>query len=149
TERRQALYAGGNRLQQRDERIGIGRLQALEAHAILLAERPHSSAPQCRDMAVAAQQTAHVAGERPHTAALAAFSAAHGGVGVWDVDETQAVDLDRAGLELDHLAVASKIIGALAVDLDGRESGWNLRDRAGEAREDRANVVGGGPRSAS
>ena len=35
----------------------------------------------------------------------------------------ERVDLDRARLELDRLAVARQIVGALAVDLDGREAG--------------------------
>src|SRR5262245_920814 len=99
-------------------------------------------------MPVAAEQAAHVAGERPHIGALATFGAQHGVVGVGDVDEAQAVDLDRTGLELDHLTVAREIIGALAVNLDGREARWDLRDRAGELREDRADVVDGGPCSA-
>src|SRR5262245_3134909 len=99
-------------------------------------------------MAEAAEQATHVAGERPHIGALAALGPEHGVVEVGDVDEAQAVNLDRAGLQLDHLAVAGEIIGALAIDLDGREARWNLRDGAGELRKDRADVVGRGPRSA-
>ena len=59
-------------------------------------------------------------------------------VGVGRVDQLQPVDLDRAGLELDRLAVAGEIVGALAVDLDGGKARRHLRDGAGEGRQQRA-----------
>jgi hypothetical protein len=105
-DRREALHAGGNRLQQTCERRGIGGLKPLEAHAILLAERADTGAPQRRDMTEAAEDAAHVAGERSHIGPLAAFGAEQGVVGIGNVDQAQAVDLDRAGLELDDLTIA-------------------------------------------
>ena len=68
-------------------------------------------------------------------------------VGVRDLDELEPVDLDRPRLELDHLAFAGEIIGALAVDLEGREARRHLLDGAGEARQQRADRLGVGPRS--
>ena len=43
----------------------------------------------------------------------------------------------RARRNLDGLALARQIVGALAVDLDRREARRHLLDRAGEARQQR------------
>src|SRR6202048_4455101 len=45
------------------------------------------------------------------------------------------VNLDRAGLQVDGFAVASEIIGALALDLDGGVLRRGLLDQAGESRQ--------------
>ena len=100
------------------------------------------------DMAEAAERAAHVAGERAHIGALAAFGLEHRVVGVGRLDQIEAVDVDRARLELHHLAVAGEVIGALAVDLDGREARRHLRDGAGEARQQRADRLGRRPQLA-
>ena len=44
------------------------------------------------------------------------------------------------GCEFDRLAGAGEIVGALAVDLDGREGRRALHDRAGEARQSAARL---------
>ena len=72
------------------------------------------------DMAVAAEQPADIARQRPDIGSLAAFGLEHRMVGVRLLDQGQVVDLDLAGLQLDDLAVAGDVIGALALDLDGR-----------------------------
>ena len=45
------------------------------------------------------------------------------------------VNLDRAGSQLDSLAVARQIVGALALDLDRGVSWRDLFDQPGEARQ--------------
>ena len=65
------------------------------------------------------KRAAQIAGQRADIGALAAFGLEHGVVGVRRLDERQAVDVDRPGCELDLLAVAGEVVGALAVDLDG------------------------------
>ena len=44
------------------------------------------------------------------------------------MDERDPVDLDRARLQFDHLAVAGEIVGALARDLDGGKARRHLLD---------------------
>ena len=50
-------------------------------------------------------------------------------------DDGERIDLDRTGFELDLLAVAGEVVGALARDLDRGELRRRLQDRAGEARQ--------------
>ena len=92
-------------------------------------------------MAETAEQAPHVARERAHIGALAALGLEHGAIRIGELgvlDQLEAMNLDRARFELDDLAVAREIVGALAVDLDGRVARRHLRDRAGEARQERA-----------
>src|SRR3984957_4599164 len=55
------------------------------------------------------------------------------------------VNLDRARLQLDDLAVPRQIIGALALDLDRRILRRGLLDHAGKLRQQVPNRRGGGP----
>src|ERR1051326_7553450 len=50
-------------------------------------------------------------------------------------EQLQPVNLDSARLQFDGLAVARQVVGALAVDLDGRKTRRNLLDRAGKTRQ--------------
>src|SRR3954453_1841405 len=90
-------------------------------------------------MPEAAERPAEVAGERPHIGALAALRLEHGALAGM-AHHRKPRDLDGAGLQLDGLAVASEIIGALALDLHRREAGRHLLDRAGEAGQERLYV---------
>src|SRR5260221_2203797 len=58
------------------------------------------------------------------------------------------VNLDRAGLQFDGLAVARQIISALALDLDSGILWWNLLDQAGEPRQQLGDRLRGGPQLA-
>src|SRR5260221_1735036 len=58
------------------------------------------------------------------------------------------VNLDRAGLQFDGLAVARQIISALAMDLDSGILWWNLLDQAGEPRQQLGDRLRGGPQLA-
>src|SRR4029077_14814902 len=49
--------------------------------------------------------------------------------------EREIVDVDRARLQHNLLAVAGEIVGTLALDLDGGEFRRHLRDRSGEGGE--------------
>ena len=53
------------------------------------------------------------------------------------------VNLDRARLQFDGLAVARQIIGALALDLDRGILRRDLLDQAGEARQQGPDRLGG------
>ena len=53
-------------------------------------------------------------------------------------DQIEAADLDLARRNVDRLAVAGQIVGALAGDLDGRELRRRLHDDAGIFRQQRA-----------
>src|SRR5262249_59800481 len=56
--------------------------------------------------------------------------------------QSEPVNLDRAGRDTPHLAVAREVIGALARDFYRREARRRLRDLAGEARQQRADGRG-------
>src|SRR5664279_1385144 len=90
-------------------------------------------------MAETAQSTAHVAGQRPHIGALAAFGVQYRVIGVGGGDQLQPGNFYRAGLKFHHLAVAGEVIGALAVDLDGGIARRHLLDGAGIGRQQSAN----------
>ena len=93
-------------------------LQLFQQNHGFFAEWPDCGPPQSTDMAKTAQSAAEIAGERPHIGAFAAFGFQHRMIGVGIVDELEAADLDRAGGEFHRFAVARKIVGALALDLD-------------------------------
>ena len=76
--------------------------------------------------ACAAQLAAHIPGESAHVGALAAFGFQHRRRPVGHVDEAEVFDHDPARLEHDQLAAAREVIGAVAVDLDGRKARRNL-----------------------
>ena len=80
----------------------------------------------------AAERAAHVASQRAHVGAFAALGLQHRRRRVRHVDEPQILDDDPARLEHHRLAAAGEVVGALAVDLDGRERRRHLADLAGE-----------------
>src|SRR5712671_2435500 len=88
-------------------------------------------------MSQTSEGPADIASKRAHIGAFAALGPEFGMVGIRDMDQLEPVNLDRAGLEIDRLAVAGEIVGALAVDLDRRILRRHLRDRAGVARQQR------------
>ena len=55
------------------------------------------------------------------------------------------MNLDLAGLQGDGFAVAGEVIGAFALNLDGRELRRGLQDRSGELRQQRLDRLGGRP----
>ena len=112
-----------------------GGLEGREAHGVRLVEGGNARAPQRDEMAEAAELGAHVAGQRAHVGALAAAGLEHGGVAVRHVEEGEGVDLHRSRFQLDDLARARQVVGAVAVDLDGGEGRRRLQDLAGEARQ--------------
>ena len=87
-------------------------------------------------MTIAAERPPEVARQRPHIGALAAIRLevrkVHAGL-----DERQSVDMDRARSDGEGFAVARPVVGARAVDLDGRIGRRGLLDEAGEARQQR------------
>ena len=97
-------------------------------------------------MAEAAERLAEVAGDAADVAALAAGHLEDGGVAVGRGDELEALDVERAGGEVEGLAGAGEVVGALAVDLDGGDLRRDLQDVAGEGGErgaDRRPASGG------
>src|ERR1041384_2434668 len=83
-------------------------------------------------MAATAQNAPHIAGQSANIGSLAAFGLENSVISVRGLDQGQIMNVHRAGLEHDLLAVARQIIGALALDLDGGELGRHLRDRSPE-----------------
>jgi len=94
------------------------------------------------------QCAAEVASQRAHIGALAAFGGEHAVIAIGHIDEFKAMNRDRAGLELHNLAVTGQIICALALDLDRGEARRHLLDRAGEARNERADCLQARPLAA-
>src|SRR5580693_7595833 len=69
-------------------------------------------------------------------------------ISVWSAQKRQAFDYDAAGLEVDRLAGACQIVGALAFDLEGREGWRDLLDVANEGRQGAADRLVGGTKVA-
>src|SRR5262249_44175918 len=111
-------------------------LENVEPGRDLLGKRADGGATQRRDVPEASERAAEVAGERAHIGALAALGGELGVVAIGHPDKLEAMDLDRPGLELDHLAVAREVVGALALDLHRGEARRHLLDPAGEARQE-------------
>ena len=84
-------------------------------------------------MAETTQRLAQIAGDGAHVAALAAGHLQHDMIGIRAIQHHQLLDPERAGFDLEILAVAGQFIGALAVDLDGGELGRDLHDVANES----------------
>src|SRR5690606_4975762 len=99
---------------------------------VFFVERTDQQAPEGRDMTTGAKPPAEVTGEGPHIGALAAFGLKHNPVGIRALEDVEPMDVNRAGLQLDGLAVASEIIGSFAADLDRRKFWWHLQDCAAE-----------------
>ena len=96
---------------------------------IVRRERIDLGAAQLGDVAEAAEVAAHVAGKRAHIGALAAFDLEHGLAVLLHLDQVETADLDLARGNVDALAFAGEIVGALAGDLDRRELRRRLHDR--------------------
>src|SRR5690606_21886283 len=106
-------------------------LQLGQGDEVVRRERVDLGAAQLGDVAVAAEVAAEVARDRAHIGALAALDLEHGRIGIRHGDQIEAGDLDLAGGNLDRLALAGEIVGALAGDLDRRELRRRLHDDAG------------------
>src|SRR4051812_22179334 len=85
-------------------------------------------------MPEAPERSAKVARQGPHIGALAAIRLDNTAVAVMRHDG-QAVDLHGAGDQLGSLAVPCQIVGALTLDLDGREARRDLLDGSDKARQ--------------
>ncbi|MNT28102.1 hypothetical protein D3C72_1637640 [compost metagenome] len=96
-------------------------------------------------MPFGAQHGGQVAGQGSDIDALARPHGDLDVVGVRRVRDRGLVDHDLAGLQLELHAVAGQIIGALAVDADGRELGRRLVDLADEGRQGRPDRLDRGP----
>ncbi|MNY14299.1 hypothetical protein D3C86_1474690 [compost metagenome] len=96
-------------------------------------------------MPLGAQDGGQVARQRTHIDALARAHGDFDVVGVRGVGHRRLVDRDPAGVQLELGAVARQVIGALAVDPDGRELGRNLIDLADEGRQRRLHRLDRGP----
>ena len=103
-------------------------------------ERADGGPPQRAHVAQRAEQAAHVAGDGAHIGALAAFGLEHRMVNVRQLDQVEAADLDRTGLELDGFAAAREVVRALPFDLDGGIARRHLGDGSGEPGQDREDV---------
>ena len=90
-----------------------GGFQFGDGDEVLLRERLDLDPAQFGNVAETAEVAAHVAGQRAHIGALAAFDLENGAVGSV-LDQIEAADLDLARRNVDRLAVAGKVIGALA-----------------------------------
>ena len=90
-------------------------------------------------MAVAAKVAAHVARQRTHIGALAALDLEDGAIGV-GLDQVEPAYLDLTRRNVDGLAFASEVVGALAGDLDGRKLRRGLHDDAGIFWHQRSDV---------
>src|SRR5690606_28918374 len=101
-------------------------------------------AAQLRNVTVAAEVAAHVAGERTHIGALSAFDLEHGAV-AFMLDDLEPADLDLARRYLHRLALAGEIVSTLAGHLDGRKLRRRLHDEAGVVRQDSPHLVLGWP----
>ena len=122
TSTRAALEAGCDRLQApRQRRLAslarAGR-DCSSATASALGERADAGAPQRPHMAEGSRAAAEIARERAHIGALAALGLEHRVLGVRRLDQREPVDLDRPRRELDLLALAREVVGALALDLE-------------------------------
>ncbi len=87
-------------------------------------------------MAVAAEQPAEIARNRPDISSLAAFGLENRPVRLGG-DEIEPVDDDFARDHLDRDAFTREVIGALARDLDRRIGRRRLADRPDEPRQQR------------
>src|SRR5262249_26944963 len=116
--------------------------ELFQRNHVSLAERPDRRASERGHMAEALEFASNIAGERPHIGALAALGLEHGVVPIWHIDQIESVYLDRALLELNHLAVTREVVGALAVNLERREPRRYLLDHASEARQQGTDRVG-------
>src|SRR5580700_2569225 len=67
---------------------------------------------------------------------------------VRSAQKRQAFDQDAAGLEIDRLAGARQIVGALALNLEGREGWRDLLDVAHEGSQRAADRLVGGTKVA-
>src|SRR6185437_6310082 len=110
-------------------------LKLFQRNHVSLAERSDPAAAQRRDVAQGSERPAEIAGQRAYIGALATFGRQHGMVRVGHFNEFEAINLDRARLKLDNFAVAGKVVGPLAIDLDGGKTRRNLFDGAGKARQ--------------
>src|SRR5690606_16155158 len=86
----------------------------LQAHRVLLVERPYADASERRHMAEAAERAAKVARDGAHVSALAALGLEGGVIGVGRLDQIEAMDFDFTRGEYDRLALTGQIVGALA-----------------------------------
>jgi hypothetical protein len=66
-------------------------------------------------------------------------------IGIGGFGELQPGDFDRTSRQFDGFAVAGKVIGALALDLDSGIARRNLLDAANEAGQQSLDRLGGGP----
>src|SRR5204863_1275069 len=106
---------------------GVQRILALlcrgfevgKPHRLRLVEGSNAGAAQRNEMAEALELAPHVASERAHVGALAAAGLEDGRVGVRHVAEVERIDLHQPRFQLDDLASARQVVGAVAVDLDG------------------------------
>src|ERR1700738_1324378 len=119
-------------------------LKLFQRNHVRFGKRPDGGPPQRRYVAMAAERPAKIAGERAHIGSLAALGREARVVRIGSVDQHQAVDVDDARLELEFLAVAGDVIGALAVDLDGGKARRHLLDRADKTRQQRRYRLPGG-----
>ena len=106
----------------------------LHRHTVGDADVAHARAPQGGEMGAGAERGAEVAREGAYVRSFAAHHT-HGYALGREVEELQFVDAQRAGLQLHLAALAGALVGALAVDLAGREGRGHLLDGAGEAAE--------------
>src|SRR5215472_14122149 len=97
-------------------------LNLFQRNHVWLGKWPNGCPTQCRNVPVASERTTEIARECPHIGAFAAFGLEGCMVQIRHFDQRQTIDIHHPRLQLEFLAIARDIVGALAFDLYGGKS---------------------------
>ena len=116
-------------------------VETLEGGCLGDVERSDAGAPERREVPSGAERRAEVARERPHVGARRALDAdieVDPPLARAQCEELELRNGHPSSGELDRLALAHTLVGALAVDLDGAHGARDLLDLSGERRHRRS-----------
>ena len=116
-------------------------VDVFNADAVGCLDRAGPDTTQPLDVAVAAQGFTQIAGDRTDIAAFAADHFQKNMIIVGPVEHDQRLNEQRTRRDFHILAVAGQFIGALAVDLHGRELGRHLHDVTDESVQVLFNLI--------
>ena len=117
------------------------RLDLVEREGIIFEERTDPGATQRGHMAEATQQSPEIARDGANVSAFSAFHHKMRLV-LRDADEVQPMDAHLARLQINFLALASEIVGALAANLDSGILRRRLLNITEETRQQRKYRLG-------